>query len=242
LAESGLNLKFRMIPGYDGPDAHLAMLRGEINVMMGSVESNLDFHRQRKGRILVSYSTKRDPDLPDVPTAAELSKSEDAIQLARLTTLAGEMWRVTGAPPAIPAGRLEALHAAYKYALSNPKLQDAAKKAGREVVPAFGKEVTQAFRDALNVSPRVKQLIIEANAPVKVTILNHTGKVTKSERGGRKITLMYKGKPVSAKVSGSRSKVTINGKKGNRKNVKPGMTCTFVYLRPGAEAKEVNCK
>ncbi|MFT5539692.1 MAG: tripartite-type tricarboxylate transporter receptor subunit TctC [Alphaproteobacteria bacterium] len=242
LGESGLNLKFRMIPGYDGPDAHLAMLRGEVNVMMGSVESNLDFHKQGKGRILVSYSTKRDPDLPGVPTAFELSTTEDSKQLARLTTLAGEMWRVTGAPPAIPAGRLEALHAAYKYALTNPKLQAAAKKAGREVVPAFGKEVTQAFKDALNVSPRVKQLIIDANAPVKVTILNHTGKVTKNEGGGRKITLMYKGKPVSAKVSGSRSKVTIKGKKGNRKNVKPGMTCTFVYLRPGAEAKEVNCK
>jgi tripartite-type tricarboxylate transporter receptor subunit TctC len=242
LGESGLNLKFRMIPGYDGPDAHLAMLRGEIDVMMGSIESNLAFHKQGRGRILVTYSTKRDPDIPNVPIAADLSTTEDAKQLARLTTLAGEMWRVTGAPPAIPAGRLEALHAAYKYALTNPKLQSAAKKAGREVVPAFGKEVTQAFKDALNVSPRVKKLIIDANAPVKVTYLNHTGKVTQTKRGGRQIFINYKGKEIKAKISGSRTKVTINGKKGNRKNVKPGMTCTFVYLRLGAEAKQLNCK
>ena len=93
------------------------------------------------------------------------------------------------------------------------------------------------------MSPRVKKLIIDANTPTtKVAILNHTGKVTKTENGGRKISLMHDGKEVSAKVSGSRTKITVGGKKAKRKAVKAGMTCTFVYLRPGAEAKEVNCK
>jgi tripartite-type tricarboxylate transporter receptor subunit TctC len=243
MAEAAMNLKFRMIPGYDGPDAHLAMMRGEVDVMMGSIESNLDFHKQKRGRILTTYSTKRDPDLPNVPTAYELIKDPDGLQLAKLTTLAGEFWRVTGAPPAIKAGRLEALRAAYKYALENPGAQKAAKAAGRDISAAYGEDVDKAFQDALNVSPKVKKLIIDANkVTTKVTILNHTGKVTKTERGGRKISLMHEGKEVSAKVSGSRTKVTIGGKKNKRKNIKPGMTCTFVYLRVGAEAKEVNCK
>ncbi|MQA65946.1 MAG: hypothetical protein GEU76_08595 [Alphaproteobacteria bacterium] len=243
MTEAALGLKFKMIPGYDGPDAHLAMLRGEVDVMMGSIESNIDFHRQGKGRLLTVYSTERDPDAKDVPTAYELIKDEDGKQLARLTTLSGEMWRVTGAPPGIPAGRLAALRAAYKKALLDPQLQAAAKKAGREVMPAFGEDVDKAFREALGVSPKVKKLIIEANAPTaKVEFLNHTGKVTKSEGDGRKLFLMHEGKEVSAKVSGSRTKVSIAGKPGNRKAITPGMTCTFVYLRAGAEAKEVNCK
>jgi len=243
MTEAALGLKFKMIPGYDGPDAHLAMLRGEIDVMMGSIESNIDFHRKGNGRLLTVYSTERDPDAKDVPTAYELIKDEDGKQLARLTTLSGEMWRVTGAPPNIPGSRLAALRTAYKKALLDPRLQGAARKAGREVMPAFGEDVDKAFREALGVSPKVKKLIIEANAPTaKVEMLNHTGKVTKSENDGRKIFLMHEGKEVSAKVSGSRTKVSVAGKPGKRKAIKPGMTCTFVYLRVGAEAKEVNCK
>jgi hypothetical protein len=53
---------------------------------------------------------------------------------------------------------------------------------------------------------------------------------------------MYKGKEVKTKVSGSRTTVIINGKSGVRKNVKPGMTCTFTYPGPGKEAKRVDCK
>lgn len=243
MTEAALGLKFKMIPGYDGPDAHLAMLRGEIDVMMGSIESNIDFHRQGKGRLLLVYSTQRDADAKDVPTAYEKITDEDGKQLARLTTLSGEMWRITGVTPGVPAGRLAALRAAYKAALLHPKLQSEAKKAGREVMPAFGEDVDKAFQSALAVSPRVKKLIIDANTPTtKVAILNHTGKVTKTENGGRKISLMHDGKEVSAKVSGSRTKITVGGKKAKRKAVKAGMTCTFVYLHPGAEAKEVNCE
>ena len=34
----------------------------------------------------------------------------------------------------------------------------------------------------------------------------------------------------------------MNGGEGNRKNVKPGMTCTFVYFGPKTQAKELICK
>jgi hypothetical protein len=47
---------------------------------------------------------------------------------------------------------------------------------------------------------------------------------------------------VKAKVSGSRTKVTVNGKKAKRKAIKVGMTCTFTYPGPGSEAKKVDCK
>ena len=53
---------------------------------------------------------------------------------------------------------------------------------------------------------------------------------------------MYKGKEVRAKVSGSRTKITVNGKKAKRKAIKKGMTCTFNYPGPGEEAKNIDCK
>lgn len=241
MSEAAMNLKFRMIPGYDGPDAHLAIMRGEIDVMMGSIESNDPFVAQKRGRYLVFYATERQKEHPDVPSAYELVTDEDGRALARMIVLAGEMWRVTAAPPGLPAGRLKLLRGVYKASLENPKLRKEAKLAGREIVAAYGEDVDKAFQAALNAPPRVRALIKEA-VSAKATFARHTGKVTQTKRGGRRIFIMYQGKEVKAKISGSRTKVTINGKPDKRKNVKPGMTCTFVYVRPGAEAKELICK
>ncbi len=80
------------------------------------------------------------------------------------------------------------------------------------------------------------------NKRVKFALAKHTGKVTKTKKGGRRIFIDYKGKEVKAKVSGSRTKVTIDGKKTKRKHIKVGMTCTFTYPGPGQEAKRVDCK
>ncbi len=77
---------------------------------------------------------------------------------------------------------------------------------------------------------------------VKVKMAKHTGKVTATKKGGRRIFIMYKGKEVKAKVSGSRTKVTLNGKKVKRKAIKVGMTCTFTYPGAGMEAKKIDCK
>ncbi|HSR55902.1 MAG TPA: hypothetical protein VLN73_06650, partial [Alphaproteobacteria bacterium] len=76
----------------------------------------------------------------------------------------------------------------------------------------------------------------------KIEMVTHTGKVTATKRGGRRIIIDHEGKNVTAKVSGSRTTVTINGKKTKRKNVKVGMTCTFTYPGAGMEAKKIDCK
>ena len=46
------------------------------------------------------------------------------------------------------------------------------------------------------------------------------------------------GKIVKSKVSGSRTKVVINGKDSNRKNLKQGMTCDIVY-KPGGKNEPI---
>jgi antitoxin component YwqK of YwqJK toxin-antitoxin module len=75
-----------------------------------------------------------------------------------------------------------------------------------------------------------------------VKLARHTGKITKTKRRGRRIYLMYRDKEVKAKVSGSRTKVTLNGRRVRRSAVKVGMTSTFVYSRAGATAKQIICK
>ena len=72
--------------------------------------------------------------------------------------------------------------------------------------------------------------------------LRHMGLVTKIKRKGRRVWIDHKGKEVMAKISGSRTKVTVGGKKVKRKAIKLGMNCQFTYPKPGAEAAMVDCK
>lgn len=65
------------------------------------------------------------------------------------------------------------------------------------------------------------------------------GKVTEVQRGGRMIVM---GKN-SAKISGSRTDVSINGKEDDRENIKVGMTCSAdLKGASGSEAKKISCK
>jgi tripartite-type tricarboxylate transporter receptor subunit TctC len=243
ISERAFGLKFKMIPGYTGPDAHLAMMRGEIDIMMGGVESNTPMVERGRGHFLTVYSSERDKAWPKMPTAKELINDENSKQLAAIVTAIGGQWRIAGLPPKVPAGRLAVLRAAYKKGAEDPAFAKSVKAGNRYLSPSFGTDVDKAIRTALNVTPEVQKLLKKAVlVTTKVTYLKHTGKVTKTKRGGRRIWINYKGKEVKAKVSGSRTKVTLNGKNSKRKFVKPGMTCTFVYLRAGAEAKNLICK
>lgn len=65
------------------------------------------------------------------------------------------------------------------------------------------------------------------------------GKVTKTEREGRVVTIGS----TKVKISGSRTEVTIGGKEADREEIKVGMSCTAVVApRKGKdEAKTVKC-
>lgn len=65
------------------------------------------------------------------------------------------------------------------------------------------------------------------------------GKVTAVEREGRIVKFGSK----SAKISGSRTEVQINGKSGDRSDIKVGMSCTAdLKGESGSEAKQISCK
>jgi tripartite-type tricarboxylate transporter receptor subunit TctC len=243
ISERAFGIKFQLIPGYDGPDATLAMMRGEIDIMTGSIESNAQTVKQKRGRFLTIFAPKREKAYPNLPTVNELVSDPDSKALARIVEAIGGAWRITGVPPGLPAGRLAVMRAAYKKGVESPAFKKAVKNANRDIDPAFGEDVDKIIRSAMDVSPRVKNLLkASVLVKTKVSYLRHTGKVTATKKGGRLIVIIHKGKEISAKVSGSRTKVTLNGKAAKRKAVKPGMTCTFVYLRLGGEAKQLICK
>lgn len=59
---------------------------------------------------------------------------------------------------------------------------------------------------------------------------------------GRKISFDVKGARHTASISGSRTKITVGGKPGNRGALKAGMDCKVNYAGDGGEAKSIDCK
>ncbi len=76
----------------------------------------------------------------------------------------------------------------------------------------------------------------------KAKLVKHEGPVTKIKRGGCRVWINYKDKEVVARISGSRTKVTLAGKKAKRKAIKVGIKCRFTYPKPGKEATNVDCR
>jgi tripartite-type tricarboxylate transporter receptor subunit TctC len=158
------------------------------------------------------------------------------------------MGRPFALAPKVPKARVAALRKAFNAMAVDKKFLKDALKQKREVNLVTGLQIQEIVNKMAatpkSVLDKLDGLMKYRGKAriVKVAMAKHTGKVTKTKKGGRRIFIMYKGKEVKAKVSGSRTKVTVNGKKVKRKAVKVGMTCTFTYPGPGDEAKKIDCK
>ena len=234
---TSFRIPHKIVLGYSGSQAPLAMMRGEIDLWIGSEDSAETYVRSGRVRAIGQVGG----NLKGVSDIRDFAKTKQTKAVTRLMYSMGNLSRIAAGPPNIPADRLKALRAAVKNAVNSKGFRDAAARAKRSLHPAFGDDVHKLVVGLIDQPPEIAALM-KSLEKVKVTMAKHTGPVTKTKRGGRQVWIKYKGKEVKTKVSGSRTKVTINGKKAKRKNIKPGMTCTFTYPRPGAESQRVDCK
>ncbi|MCH9053489.1 MAG: hypothetical protein IIA72_20930 [Proteobacteria bacterium] len=264
LLNNTLNTKFQLIKGYPStPPAHLAIQRGEVDGICQSWSSFKaiagSYYTDGNMIPILQLSLKKHPELTKlgVPLVFEYItkehvapglKVEDVTSYFRLLMAAKAMGRPFAVGPGVPADRVKALRAAFEAMAKDPKFLADAKKQRREVNLVTGAEIQEIIklmaatpRSVLDKLDGLMKFRGKAKM-AKVEMLVHTGKVTKTKKGGRRILIDYKGKEVTAKVSGSRTKVTLDGKKAKRKKIKAGMTCTFTYPGVGMEATKVDCK
>jgi tripartite-type tricarboxylate transporter receptor subunit TctC len=263
LLNNVMGAKFKLILGYPGSSQiHLAMQRGEIE---GYSQSWSSFKIQAGPKMKENYIPLVQISLKPLDEMAKMGvpmimdfvdrkhvlpeySVEDAKTWWRLMLTAKAMGRPYVVGPKVPMDRVKALRKAFMDTAKDPKFLADAEKQRRDVSPITGEEVQEMIATLAKVPKatmeKVKDLIKFKGETKKVTIklAKHTGKVTATKKGGRRISISLKGKDVTAKVSGSRTKVTIGGKKASRKAIKVGMTCTFTYPGPGSEAKNIDCK
>ena len=264
LLNNTMGAKFQLIGGYPGSSQiHLALKRNEVNGYSQSWSSfkiiaGPQFVKNNT-IVLAQLSLKPLPEMTKMGVPMILDFVDRKHVLPQYSVAEARTWwklmltsKAMGRPftlgPGVPPARVKALRKAFMDTVTDSAFVGDAKRQGRAVSPISGLEVQQMIAD-LAAAPqatidKVKDLIKYQGVIKKIVfkMAKHTGKVTATKRGGRRIFISYKGKDVKAKVSGSRTKVTINGKKAKRKAIKVGMTCTFTYPGPGSEAKKIDCK
>src|SRR5262249_42024909 len=135
--------------GYpDSPSILLAIERGELE------GRTFDFSAVRTSRpewlkpnsgfnILLQFArSTRHPELPDVPTARELARDDDARALiAFAETPLLTMARPFAAPPGVPRERAKALQAAFLAVHRDPRFLEDAEKLGIDISPVDADEM-----------------------------------------------------------------------------------------------------
>ena len=256
-ANNILGTKFKLITGYPGGSTlTVAMERGESHGRCGWSWSSVkttrpDWVRDKKINILVQMALRSHSELPGVPLVMDLAKTDRDRKTLRLIFARQTMGRPFLAPPGVPADRVKALRDGFNAMVKDATFLKEANKIKMEVQPVTGQEIEALIKDVY-ASPKD---IVEAAAAAtsrltKTTVekkvfpwLKVSGKVTKTKRGGRRISFkLTDGSKAKVKVSGSKTKVKVNGAKAKRKAIKKGMTCKIVYKGSGTRAKSLDCK
>lgn len=128
---------------YDGTaEAIAGFQRGEVDVMIGAVESHFKYVPQGILNFLVVFSDEPHPMIPDVPTSGEAG-----IPNAEEINLITYAFAAFYAPPETPDIVLDALEASLKKAIEDPESRKDQEKANRPLVFKSREEIAKLTQD-----------------------------------------------------------------------------------------------
>jgi tripartite-type tricarboxylate transporter receptor subunit TctC len=166
--------KFKIILGYKGSAAaQLAVERGEAeghSTSWTAVKVNHpDWWPKKTISILVQFSLKRHPELPEIPTAVELARNDEEKQVLTAIMGAAEIGSAFFTTPRVPADRLSALRRAFNQAVKDPQFLAEAKKTKLTVGPLPGEELQKLVAGISNLSPTMLEKVRAAYVVPKGT-------------------------------------------------------------------------
>jgi tripartite-type tricarboxylate transporter receptor subunit TctC len=150
----GWNLK--PIFGYEGTEGELAVLRGDVDLMIGSSNSLQHYVDSHDARFLLSYGGDR---IGNVPLFDRQTLGAENSAAFALFDGVSKFARGTAGPPGMSSEKLTALRNAYLAAMADPDLLKEANQANLSIEPASGDEVQKAVSSALAQPPEVTSLI-----------------------------------------------------------------------------------
>jgi len=159
--------KFKIIMGYKGSaDAQLAVERGEVEghstswvaVKVGHPE----WRPTNKISILVQFSLKRHPELPEVPTAVDLARSDEERQILSAIMAAAEVGSAFFTTPSVPADRLNALRRAFDATMQDKEFLADVERTKLSVSPMKGEDLQQLVKQVSDLPPNLLEKVRHA--------------------------------------------------------------------------------
>jgi tripartite-type tricarboxylate transporter receptor subunit TctC len=151
-------MKFKVILGFNGTtDVGLAMERGEIEGSATPLESLTSYRanwvRDRKIKILLQYTARRDPEMTDIPAMVELGGSDEARAILSFFASAADIGRSIVAPPSMPPGTVRTLRRSFDAMFADPGFLDDVRRAGIPLKPLTGERLQEVVADVAKFPP-----------------------------------------------------------------------------------------
>jgi hypothetical protein len=106
---------------------------------------------------VLQVTNNKQPDLPNVPLALDLAKTEEARLLLKAGAIdPAAIVRVYVATPRTPQDRLRILRNAFAKTLVDPEFVAEAKKSNLDINPLTGEEVKKLVDDLFKLPPAMK--------------------------------------------------------------------------------------
>ena len=162
--------KFKIVTGYPGGnDVNIAMERGEVggrgsNSWASWKSTRPQWLAEKKIFILVQVALKRNPELPDVPTMAELAKNDIDRKVLTFISADTAISRPLVTNQGVPRERVEALRRAFDATMKDPEFLAEAAKSKTDISPMTGEEAQKIAEDTINAPPDV---LARANALIE---------------------------------------------------------------------------
>lgn len=169
VVEVALGLPIQVVSGYKGTaPIRLAFNGGEVGGLSNSWQSFRSTWRKEleTGEVIVvlQISANAHPDLPKVPLAMNLAKSDEARKLIQAVAQAhGAAVRPYVLPPGTPRDRVDILRTSFMDAIRDPELLKEAAKANLEINPGSGEDLERNVKELLRLDTalvtRLKEIL-----------------------------------------------------------------------------------
>jgi tripartite-type tricarboxylate transporter receptor subunit TctC len=160
ILQDAFGLPLQIVPGFDGTEGEMSMMRNEVSATVGTATSLEPFVKRGDGLFALVLSQTN--AYPGVPRAMSYAKDNRTKRLLSLVSTLSEIGRLTAGPPNIPPATLAALREAVMAAMKDPGFLAEAKRVGLPLDPASGDKVESMVRQALAQSPETLADLKEA--------------------------------------------------------------------------------
>lgn len=147
--KAAVGLPIRVVDGYKGvADTRLAADAGELAGYCGGWESvKLQWRKAMDAgqvSVVLQVTTKKNPELPQVPLAIDFAKSDEARQLLKYAVHdIAIIQRLFFLPPGTPKERVRLLRKSFLATLKDPEFLAESAKASLTINPVTGEEIEE---------------------------------------------------------------------------------------------------